>query len=234
MSELLEMTIRGEDRGQTYINRLNVIADLLPSTFSLAMAVSAAYGFDPDQPGDPIPDTLAGDLCLMGTASFRINEVVVRNIYTPTDLFTMLTPGAGWVGTLSAGGATLPVFVSAKLRTNRVRSDVRRGTMSLVAPVESVVDDNGIISGVFLNYMGDVCNRLNATYSHAGIGETVTFRTCVVGKERYAVPGYEPPRYAYRYYSDKATQMGRLAQSVVFEPVTRVSSQVSRKFGHGQ
>jgi len=59
------------------------------------------------------------------------------------------------------------------------------------------------------------------------------FTPCVVGKERYLVPGSDPERFAYRYFPTVDEQFASLAIGVTWENYDQSRSQVSRQYQRG-
>lgn len=233
MATLYEVQLIGQYSGQVTINRLNFTSDIDDPTTTSALALAQALGFNPAAVTEPENDTVLRAYLDSQITSFRLDEIIVRSIYSVIDFFTTPVVGTGWLGTMSGtGGASVP-FISAKLETNRVRTDIRRGTLALTPPLDGDIDIAGVISSGPIAEYTVLAAALNAPPSWTTLGITTQYRPTVVKKEKYAVPGSDPVRYAYRYYETEAEQFENIALGVTWSPVGRVTSQTSRRFGRG-
>lgn len=229
-----EVTLIGQRNGQMVLNRLNFSSSNPGAANSTAPNLLEALGYQPGTPGTPKPSSFLSSLMDASTSGYQLDELSARNLFSVTDFITQPLSGAGWTGTIvvAAGDAT-PTFVAAKLRTNRVRTDIRRGTLALTGGTEEQIEGLDNWNAAYLALLQNVANWLNVPPSHTAGATTVNFYPSVFGKERYAVPDSNPVRYAYRYWQDPVVFQDHVASPVTWSPVERVSSQVSRKIGRG-
>lgn len=233
---LYEATLLGTIKNQQAIWRSNWCTESDNAPSDGAWHLAKGLGLDPSDPVDPQPDSILEAFIQCAVGASVATELTVRNIYNVNDFITIPVDGAGWIGGQS-GGTYMPNFVNAKWYSSRVRQDIRRGFASTWGIQEANVDDSDNVTGADLTGpMGDWASRMSAdvTVVHGTI-YTVTFRNCIVKKQRYVVPNRTPTRYAYRYYlpEDEETQMGLLAIQPTWSVANKVTSTVSRKIGKG-
>lgn len=234
MAMYFEVTLLGTRVTEQVINRLNFTSSSDNTDISSSLRLLEALGFDSGDPTTPMTSTVLAAFLNAQTTSYQLDEISIRNLFSVTDFVTQPVGGAPWAGKLVPGtGEGLVSFVASKLRTNRVRTDVRRGTLSLTGGTEADTGANDEWSSSYIAWLTNLCTHLNAPPSATDGVETALYRPSVFGKERYPVPGSDPVRYAYRYYQDPAEFAAHVALGVVWSPVARISSQVSRKVGRG-
>lgn len=233
MATLYEITAIGKYQGQQVVNRLTHVTDIDDPTVVSAFTYAQALGIDPGDTSAPSPDTVLDSLLLCQGSSYQMESLFFRNLFSVIDFYTFVPSGAGWAGQQSWTGAVLPSFVSQKFKTNRVRTDIRAGTLSLTPPNEASVNDVGTITGTHLDLMATLVQYLNEPPSYTAGPVTVNFRPSILQKEKYAVPDTDPVRYAYRYYEDKDDQLEHTAIGVTWSLVPTVTTQTSRKVGKG-
>jgi len=235
MARLYEATVVGTIKSQQAIWRSNWhTSESSPSDGAWHLA--KGLGVDPADPADPVGGSIMESFIACAIGAAVVTELTVRNIYDVNDFITIPVDGASWVGGQS-GGVYMPTFVNAKWYSSRVRQDIRRGFASTWGIQEANVDDSDNITGSDLtNPMTDWATGMSddLVVVHGTI-YSVTFKNCIVGKERYQVPGSSPARYAYRYYlpEDEATQFEHLAIQPQWSIANKVTSQTSRKIGKG-
>ena len=233
---LYEATVVGTLRSQQAIWRSNWCTEQDSAPADGAWHLALGLGVDPADPTDPVANSILEAFINSAIGQAVVTEITVRNIYNVNDFITVPVDGANWIGQRS-GGLYMPNFVNAKWYSSRVRQDIRRGFASTWGIMEANVDDSDNVTGAALTGpMASWASRMSAdvTVVHDVI-YTVTFRNCIVKKERYAVPNSSPVRYAYRYYlpEDEETQMANLAIQPTWSIANKVTSTVSRKIGKG-
>lgn len=234
MATYYEVTIMGTLVGQQIINRLTFVSNIDDVGSTSANALLQALGYDPTDPTTPNTSTVLAALLNAQTTAYQMDEISVRNLYSVTDFITQPVTGANWAGKITlASGDRLMSFVASRIRTNRVRTDIRRGTLALTGGTEEQAEGSDVWNTEYMAWLTNLCTNLNAPPEYTGGGTTTLFRPSVLGKERYEVPGSSPVRYAYRYYATEEEQAQHAAIGVTWSPVNDISSQVSRKIGRG-
>lgn len=234
MATLYEAMISATYRGQMVINRLNFVTDIDDPTVVSAFNLLQALGYDGLNPGDPVAGTFFEAYLLCQAGTFAVNELVARNLYSVIDFVTIPVTGVGWQGAISSGTAASVPFVAQKLVTNRVRSDIRAGSLALTAPLDTSLDADGKLDSTALNLLTDVAAKLNEPPAFTAGPLTVNFRPSVLQKERYIPDPDKPTRAAYRYYAEQSDQMQHAAVSVTWSPSSHATSQVSRRLNKGR
>lgn len=234
MAKFFEVTILGQKSGQLTVNRLNFTSNNETVETANAVGLLTAIGYDPLDPGAPDENGLLDALLQAQTTGYQMDEIIVRNLWSVTDFVTQPVSGSGWQGGIAvAAGDALPTFVAAKLRTNRVRTDIRRGTLSLTGGTEEQMEGLDVWNTAYMALLDAVAAALNAGPTVTIGGASTQFLPSVFKKERYVVPDSDPVRFAYRYYTDFVLFQANIASPVTWSAVERVSSQVSRKIGRG-
>lgn len=234
MATYFEVTLIGSRNSQQVINRLNFTSNIDDAGSTSSTALLAAIGYDAGAPSAPADPSFLLAFLNAQTVAYQLLEILVRNLFSVTDFITQPVTGVGWAGAIAvAAGDATPTFVASKLRTNRVRTDVRRGTLALTGGTEEQIEGADVWSAGYIALLDAAAAELNTPPQFTGGGTTTLYRPSVFGKERYAVPGSDPVRYAYRYWEDPSTFAANAAVGVTWSSVARVTSQVSRKIGRG-
>jgi len=228
------VTIMGELQAQLVMNQLTFLSDIDDPTTTNAYGLLQSLGFDPMDTSAPIPNSVLDTLLQAQTTAYQMNEIVVRSLTSVIDFITQPVTGVSWAGGITVGtGDRAPTFVAARIRTNRVRTDIRRGTLALTPPTEENIDASGNLLVGQLTVLQALCTELNEPMATSEGAETTLFLPAVLKKQKYTVPDTIPPTEAYRYYSTASAQLANAAYPVVWEPVGQVTSQVSRRVGKG-
>src|SRR6266404_824030 len=235
MTEVMEVTLQGLYKNNIVtINRWNYTGDGVPVAPSdRAFSLLSALGMIP--PGGVAP---SGTLLALVSPDEAFTQALVKNPYDPTDFydapFNPVVPGTS-DGTNSLSPAEAFGFV-----TSLIRRDISRGTKRFVGVTTADNVAGGLLSSTALTRMDNIVTAMNATVTHTIAGVTFTFVPVIAGKERYAVPGSSPVRYAYRYHAetgtpatDKATQLANLAGPTVWQKYSTIRTQTSRQYGRG-
>lgn len=233
MAKLFELTIKGTYQNQLVMNRLNFVSDNDNAGTANAAGLLRAAGLVPAAPSAPLTASMLHRFLQAQTDAYQMTELLSRNLYDVTDFYTATVSGGGWNGEIVSGADGLMSFVAQKIRTNRVRTDIRRGTLALTPPTEEAVDAAGNLLVGQLTVLQALCTELNAEMEDSVGEETTIFLPAVMKKQKYQVPDTIPQTEAYRYYSTASIQLANTAYPVVWEPVGTVTSQVSRRVGKG-
>jgi len=222
---LLELVMRSTIHGQQQINRWNYVSSGTPAAVSLSFALQ--FAFFGGSGAAPPATSVVGEMLDILTNDWQLREIEVRDVYSVSDFFTrpFLTAVVGEQTTQS-----LSPIVTYGFRTNRVRSDIGRGTKRLSGVTAAGLDEGGVIGSSFMPQVQGVATAMSQTLTYDDEGNTLTFVPTVVQKEEYTT---ESGRKAYRYYATLAEQLEHVAQGVLWEAYPQVRSQVSRQYGRG-
>jgi hypothetical protein len=233
---LFEVILTQIYQGQNTVNRWNYVSSGTPAavtlSYALASAMGAIYDLTAIPPAYP-PNTLIDRISELQDAQVLFNTLSVRNVYSTTDFYeTPFTPALN--GTQSGDGNSPAVAIG--YRTNRIQTDVRRGTKRFVGIPESFVGDGGTLSIGSGGNIDQLRLAMNATLTYDDEGNTLSFLPCVCGREKYEVmkDGLPTGRFAYKYFPDLAEQLEHTAQGVQWQAYDVVRTQVSRQYGRGR
>jgi len=230
---LYQVILKGSYQGQLVINAPSFITNNEAPETSTAFGLATGMGYIAVLPNEPQSDSFLEAYLGAQTDIFHLDEIMVRNLYDVNDFYTVALSGAGWNGTNPAGADGEVSFVASKLQTNRVRTDINRGSMALTPLTEESYSADGTVQAGGMAALQLVCDRLNEPISTADGEVTTDFIPAVISKEKRAVPGSSPVRYAYYFYETEAEQLEHVASGVTWNVKNRATSQVSRKIGKG-
>lgn len=221
---LYELVMRSTYFGQQIINRFNYVMTGTPAAVSGSFALQ--YAFFGGSGAAPSAGSIVGQLIDVVVNDWSLTEIESRAVYSATDFYTrpFITPVVG-----EQTGKALSPITAYGLRTNRVRSDIARGTKRFVGVTEAGVNEGGTIGGI-LGAVQEVATAMSAILTYDDEGNTLSFSPCVVQKEKYTAPSGKP---AYRYYPTLAEQLDHVALGIQWEAYPQVRSQVSRQYGRG-
>lgn len=225
---LLEIVLTQSYVGQTCINRWDYLVSGSAVGITNSAALVAAMGFVPTAGVFPA-GTIAAALQALQTDAVFYEGMLAKAIQgDPLDFYDYAFP-TGVVGG-AIGLETLPPFNAWGFRTNRVRSDIARGTKRFVGVSEAAVLSGGTFASGAQAAMQTLADRMTETLSYTVGGSTLSFVPVVVQKKEYTTPR---GKKAYEFYTPLATQLDHLAAGVTWEIYPQVRSQVSRQFKHG-
>lgn len=232
---LLEVTLQGFAAGQVLINRWNYTYTGSPVTGNAAFALNEALGFHPIAGVPPSGSLLDKIKAVLHTSTTFVQAICI-DPYDPTDFDA--SPFVPVVVGEDGGGSLNSPVLALGFRSNQTRRDIRRGMKRFGGVSEAIVGAAGVIDAGYSSDLNDIATVMAATLTGGGEGGPVTFIPCIVSKERYDVPGTDPVRHAYRYYTPYdstglATQLEHIATGMTWEPYADIRSQVSRQYGRG-
>jgi hypothetical protein len=229
---IYEVTILGTYLSQQIVNRLNFVSDINVTDTS-AVNLGRALGYNAATPTLPTALSVLARFCLAQTTTYVLTGLMFRDIYSVIDFYSVATSGANWAGTLASGTTANLSFVTQKIRTNRVRTDIKAGTLALTPPLENAADSQGNLDGATLTLLGNLCTALNLPPAYVGT-DTVNFRPAVCSKQAYFPDPEDETKVAYRYWPTHDEQIAHTAVPVTWSAVGRLSSQTSRRIGNGR
>lgn len=226
---LYEMVLRGSYAGQEVVNRWNYLSSGSLGTVTGSFGLISAAGFI----ADGIPPEYPADGLFIAIGELQVPsslyiEVIAKNVYDPTDFYTLPLPSTSH-GTNSGQGMS-PINAYG-LRSTQVRTDIRRGTKRFVGVNETDSEELGVLSSGALELLQHVADVMSASLGYDDEGSSLTFAPCIVGKKKYTTPS---GKTAYEYYPTEAEQLTHLAVGITWQPYTQVRSQVSRQYGKGK
>lgn len=222
---IYEITLSQTFAGVTTINRWNYVSSGTGQVVTGSYALSRAFGYvgSTTLTSGSVLETLRG---VQSQAAFFTN-LVIKNLYSVSDFlevpFVPNTRGA-------LVQEAMPPFAGYGFRTNRVRSDIARGTKRFIGATEES-QDSGVIKAGVLTSLQVLAQKMSDVINYDNGGESFSFTPAVCGKEEYQTPSGSR---AYRYYATEAEQLANSAVGVVWQPYTTIRSQTSRQFGVGQ
>jgi len=226
---ILEMTLTTTFYNQININRWHYVSSGDPGPVTPSFALLSASGFIPPTatPWDFEAGTLARTIQQMVSASFGFLAIYVRNLYTPTDFvesaFNVSTVGEDV-------GEPSPPFLAYGVQSNRVRTDIRRGSKRFGGVSESGLDAGGVLASGKLTQLGAVATAMSAVLSYTSGGASLTLTPAVLSYEEYET---DRGNRAYRPYATEAAQLTHTATGLAYTANNRIRSQVSRQVGRG-
>lgn len=222
---IYELTLLQEFKGVRTVNRWNYVLTGVPAAVTGSFALTQAFGYMNTTTLKPL--TVLGFIQSCQHSDVKFLNLVVKNLYSSTDFYE--TPFiAGTAGTITGVEAS-PPFVSFGFRTNRVRTDVARGTKRFIGLIETWVNA-GELTAPGLTAMNTLAGEMNEALTYSDEGNTLTFSPAVCGKEEYTTP---KGTRAYRYHATEEAQMAKTALGVVWQPYATARSQTSRQYGRG-
>lgn len=234
MPKAFEVTIQGTYQNQLVINRLSFWNSLDDAAVSGAFPCAQALGFNPLDTSAPTPDSVLDTFLIAQTQHYQADKLFIRNLFSVTDFYQALLTGVGWAGQQVSGTDGQLSFVTQKLTTNRIRTDVRAGTLALTPPSEEFALVDGVLSSGATDLLQDLCNSLNAPPEFTSGQQTGIYVPSVFKKVEYTPDPLKPEKTAYKYPDDIDTLFNTSAIGVTWSYVPRLSSQVSRKVGKGR
>jgi len=225
---LYEVLLRQSYFEQQVLNRWHYASTVDPTTVSGAFAIAFALGFIvTGDPLEPPAGTLFDALQDIQVPELEYQECQVQALYDPLDFFTVAyTPVQIGV----ALGADMSPVASLGFRSNRVRTDIRRGFKRFSGVSESAFTTGGEVDSGYDVVLAEVAARMSETITYTEDGDAGSFVPCVLQFEMYTTP---PAKKAYRKYATLAEQLDHAALSVSYSPYSTMRTQNSRQYGRG-
>lgn len=213
---------------QLCINRFNYVSSGDSGSTIGSFGLLNAMGFVPAD-GDFPEDTIARLIQINQVPEVAFTNVLVKALYDdPTDFWDQAFP-SGVVGTQAVGQGMSPVNAFG-FRTNRVRTDVARGTKRFVGISEAVADTGGVIQSGTLAGYDEIAAAMSDVIEYSGSGASLSFAPAVCGKLEYEAPS---GKRAYKYYPTLSAQLAKTAEGIQWSPYVTVRTQTSRQYGNG-
>jgi len=226
---VMELLLTQRANQQLVVNRWHYVSTGTPAAVTLSFALLSAAGLleatgsPPKFPVNSLGRAIQG----MQTGSTQFISAYARDLYSTTDFYE--APFASTV-VGEQGGEAYATFVAMGYRTNRVRTDVRRGMKRIVGVPELAFGDLGILNPAFAATANLVATRMSDVLSYDDEGNTISFSPAVLGLTEYTTPAGNP---AYRRYATVTEQLAHTATGVLWTTYAEARSQVSRQRGRG-
>lgn len=214
--------------GQQCISEYHYVASGVPSTVSLSFALASAFGVI-ESLGTYDPATPFGSLLAWQVAGVSYVETVAKDLYSVTDFYT--NPFiSGLTGLGGGAGASESPFIAAGFRTNRIRSDIRRGFKRYEGITDANVGSYGEFASPFLAALVAHATYISDTLTYDDEGNTLTFVPCVISLKKNLT---DLDQGKYIKWPTEAEQLEHLASGVVYTADAFATTQNSRKVGRG-
>jgi len=221
---LFEALIRQSYLGKQALNRFHFNSSGTPASVSLSFALASALGGVPD----PITGEFDAGTVMRGFADVQsisvvYTELTVEALYDVEDFYAIPYPSSQHG---LAAGTAMARYEAYPLRSNRVRTDVRRGFKRIAGVVEELVGVGGEIAPAQLEVLQDLADTLSAPLTYDDEGNTLTFTVAVLSFDEYTTPSGKP---AYRPYPTLSEQLDHAALGVVWSAQPNTTTQNTRK-----
>jgi len=220
VSGIYEIVARQTYDGKDCINVFE-FATVNPLAAPNALELLTLLGFIPSgTPSEYPADTFFAAWRAAVSSGVTFVEFEARELYSLTDFY--VAPALpGTTGDI-VGGGYMSSFNALGLFSNRVRTDIRRGTKRLVGMSEGMVSNFGLLESAELVLLTAVADALSVAFD----GAAATYRSCVISRERLVQPDGS---VKYDLYETRDEQLEHLAIPVSWFPYPEVRTQNSRK-----
>lgn len=233
MASLIEVVLSYQYAGQQCQNVWTYESDSEVDYTSESEWLLSSMGFIPDE-GDAFPGgTVFSALRTLVSEQVSFVSAYARDIYSVNDFYEILWSPRP-VGLAGAFGMS-PVLAYG-FRTNRVKTNIRRGTKRFPGIPVAWNTTGGGFSPEATTAMNTLALRMSADLTFtAGVTE-IGFTPVVAGKQRYDPDTGLPSATgrAYRYYPTYDEQTDYLARGVEWQPYDRQRTQNSRQYSRGR
>lgn len=224
------MSIKVDRRynGQQCISEYNYVASGVPASVSMSFALASAFGVVETAGVYPSGKPFA---TLRGIQNTEVHyvEAIAKDLYSVTDFYSVPFI-SNTNGTVDAAGSAMSSFVSATMRTNRIRSDIRRGFKRYEGMVEANIEPFGVLASGYLAAVDAHAVALSNTLTYTDEGNTLTFVPCIISLKKDTS---DPDHTEYVKWPTEAEQLAHLASGVVWSSQNTITTQNSRKVGRG-
>lgn len=228
---LYEVNLFYTYQGQQCINTLNYVRTGTPAVVTGSFGLISALGGIPETltPTQFVTGSLMRAIQLLVSTAVSFNAMEVKAVYDVTDFYEL--PYVPALAGSDGGTAASPVLAYG-LRSNRTRTDIRRGMKRFVGVTEGAMEAGGTLNGPAAAAVGVVATELGAVVEYTDEGNALTFSPVIVSKQPYTPSG--STRQSYRYYPTLSEQMEHVMESILWQPYPQVRTQTSRQYGRGQ
>lgn len=221
---LLEVLLRQSYFGQECINRWHYEYSGTPAAVSFSFALASAFGGIPDPITGEFPGaSIMSDLANIQHTNLAYIELQVEDLYVVENFYT-IPYGSDQHGLVT--GTPMAKYEAYKLRSNRLRTDIRRGHKRLAGVSEGAVGDDGAVGGDVLTALNSLAEEMSSILTYDDEGNTLSFTPVVLSFQEYTTPAGNP---AYEKYPTLSDQLDHAAIGVTWTAIPFTTTQNSRK-----
>jgi len=225
--KLYEVVLKGVYYGQVCINRFNYYVSPADGPNASANNLANAMGL-PVTAGAFVELSLLEAHQALVSSNYLYTSMFVRDVYSNTDFTERFIDAIGAVT-----GESLSPVMAFGFRTDIKNLAVHRGMKRFAGIAETQQNTGGTLTAGAITLAEALAGKMSEAIVDPGADIGAFFTPCVVGKERYLVPGSDPERFAYRYFPTVDEQFASLAIGVTWENYDQSRSQVSRQYQRG-
>lgn len=228
---IYEVTLFQTYYGQQCLNRWNYLMTGTPAVVTGSFGLLDAMGAIPDGVTGLFPTGgLLATIQTVQSSAVAFDAIVAKAVYDVTDFYELpyIPAKNGDQGTFTGLSPT----TSYGFRSNRTRTDIRRGMKRFVGVTENGVVGGGTIEAGMVGALNDIAEAMSDALTYTDEGNDLTFSPIIVSKQAYTPAG--STREAYQYYPTLSEQMDHIAQSILWQPYAQTRTQTSRQYGRGQ
>jgi len=223
---IYKLTHRQSVNVQQAINVYYFVSSGVPAAVTGSFALADAFGaidtaglFPPEKPFQLIRDFQS-----VGVVN---EEVMVENLYDPVDFYTRPFPS---VVTGAVGEDTASPFLAYGLQSNRVRTDIRRGSKRYAGVTEGGLAGSGTVASGTLASVQALGDALSVPLEYDDEGTTLTFTSAILSFMDFT--NEDGKTYKVKYPT-VGEQLSHAAVGVSWNAMPIVRSQTSRQYGRG-
>jgi hypothetical protein len=227
MGQLLQLRVEQRTFGQMCLNTFD-FAETTPEPLTGAsFALATAFGLIPVAAAYPAatPFRLWRDLIDNSVEYIRFT---IRTLYSVTDFYE-----AGFLpstfGLVATANEAMSPTLAYGITSNRVRTDVRRGSKRFAGVTETAVGDGGTVVPSALANWQLFCNSISVPITATVAGQAYSFSSSVLPKQ---TPGDNVGQVG-EFWPTYSAQLAKSAIGLAWTPQQYIRTQVSRQYGRG-
>lgn len=231
MTRMFRLTIGQVYESQKIVTTLSLLSDAQVTTNQELGAVLNAVGYV-DTNGIPIypfrVGSIAEALAAAQRPSLSYEFIRIKAPYMPTLILEGNAP-SGSVGTIGTPGDSAP-FVSASVKSNKVRGDIRAGFKRVAGVPQDAILDGGELSAAYQTTLGAFGAAL--AISSPGSNGAFSVNVSVITEKLFknTVNG----QIRYTDWENETEALANIAQPTQWTASPFITTQNSRKRGRGQ
>lgn len=221
---LFEVVLRQSYLTRNVINRWYYNGTGTPAAVDLSFALVSAFGGIPDPVTGEFPaDTIMSALADVQHTELKYLQLSAEALYDVSDFYLVNYPPTQ-AGT--QGGTAAAQFIAYGLQSNRVRTDIRRGSKRFAGVSEQYMGTGGVLDAGMDTLLAVVAELMSDNLEYDDEGNTLTFQPVILSLEP-ADPPTDPQTYSY--YPTNAEQLEHAALGIQWTANSHVTTQNTRK-----
>ena len=221
---LFEVVLRQSYLGRNVLNRWYYNGTGTPASVDLSFGLISALGGIPDIITGEFPaDTLMSALADVQHTELKYLELKAEALYDVSDFYSVVYPPSQ-AGT--QGGTAASQFIAYALQSNRVRTDIRRGSKRFAGVSEQYMGTGGVLDAGMDDLLAVVAAIMSDNLEYDDEGNTLTYQPVILSLEP-ASPPTVPQSYAL--YPTNAEQLEHAALGILWTAQNFVTTQNTRK-----